>query len=202
MIRVLIAEDQAMVRGAIAALLGLEPDIEVVAEAGRGDEVMDLALERRPDVALLDIEMPGEDGLAAAARLKEGLPACRVVILTTFGRPGYLKRAMENGAVGFLTKDAPVTRLADAIRRVTRGERVIDPEIAMDALSEGDNPLTPRERDVLNCAGGGSSIAGIAATLFLSEGTVRNYLSMAIQKLGAINRMEAWRKAKDRGWLS
>jgi two-component system response regulator DesR len=202
MIRVLIAEDQSMVRGAIVALLGLEPDIVVVAEAGRGDQVIDLAVKQRPDVALLDIEMPGEDGLAVAAKLKTELPACRVIILTTFGRPGYLKHAMENGAVGFVTKDAPATQLADAIRRVTRGERVIDSEMAMIALRESDNPLTPRERDVLRCAGQGSSIAGMAESLFLSTGTVRNYLSMAIRKLGAINRVDAWRKANDKGWLS
>ncbi len=202
MIRVLIAEDQALVRGAIAALLGLEPDIEVVAQAGRGDEALALALGTRPDIALLDIEMPGVDGLAAAALLKEKLPDCRTIVLTTFGRPGYLKRAIENGAVGFLTKEAPVAELAAAIRRAMKGERVIDPKVAIAALSEGDNPLTPREREVLTCAGSGSSIAGIASSLFLSEGTVRNYLSTAIQKLGAINRVEAWRKAKDKGWLS
>ena len=201
MIRVLIAEDQALVRGAIAALLGLESDIEVVAEAGRGDEVLDMAIAARADVALLDIEMPGVDGLSAAAILKEKLPACRTIILTTFGRPGYLRRAMENGAVGFLTKEAPVAELAAAIRGAMKGERVIDPKLALAAISDGDNPLTPRERDVLTCAGIGSSIAGIASTLFLSEGTVRNYLSIAIQKLGAINRTEAWRKAKDKGWL-
>jgi two-component system, NarL family, response regulator DesR len=201
MIRVLIAEDQSMVRGAIVALLGLEPDIVVVAEAGRGDQVTDLAVKERPDVALLDIEMPGEDGIAVAARLRTMLPACRVIILTTFGRPGYLTRAMENGAVGFVTKDAPATQLADAIRRVMKGERVIDSEIALSALRQSDNPLTPRERDVLTCAGQGSSIAGMAESLFLSEGTVRNYLSTAIRKLGAINRVDAWRKAKDKGWL-
>ena len=201
MIRVLIAEDQALVRGAIAALLGLEPDIEVVAEAGRGDQVLDLALKTRPDLALIDIEMPGNDGLEAAALIHERLPSCRTIILTTFGRPGYLKRALENGAIGFLTKEAPVAELAAAIRRAMAGERVIDLKVALAALSEGDNPLTPREKEVLTCAGRGSSIAGIAASLFLSEGTVRNYLSTAIQKLGAINRTDAWRKAKDKGWL-
>lgn len=201
MIRVLLAEDQAMVRGALAALLCLEPDIEIVAEVGRGDQVMEAAMAHRPDVALLDIEMPGQNGLEAAASLHEKLPSCRVLMLTTFGRPGYLKRAMANGAVGFLTKEAPVAQLTEAIRRTMRGERVIDPQLAMDALSEGESPLTPRERDVLEAAGQGSSIAGIASTLFLSEGTVRNYLSSAIQKLDAGNRIEAFQIAREKGWL-
>jgi two-component system response regulator DesR len=201
MIRVLLAEDQAMVRGALAALLCLEPDIEIVAEVGRGDQVIDAALAHRPDVALLDIEMPGQNGLEAAATLHEKLPSCRVLMLTTFGRPGYLKRAMANGAVGFLTKEAPVAQLTEAIRRTMRGERVIDPQLAMDALSEGESPLTPRERDVLEAAGQGSSIAAIASVLFLSEGTVRNYLSNAIQKLDAGNRIEAFQIAREKGWL-
>ena len=201
MIRVLLAEDQAMVRGALAALLCLEPDIEIVAEVGRGDQVIDAALAHRPDVALLDIEMPGQNGLEAAATLHERLPSCRVLMLTTFGRPGYLKRAMANGAVGFLTKEAPVAQLTEAIRRTMRGERVIDPQLAMDALSEGESPLTPRERDVLEAAGQGSSIAAIASALFLSEGTVRNYLSNAIQKLDAGNRIEAFQIAREKGWL-
>ena len=201
MIRVLLAEDQAMVRGALAALLCLEPDIEIVAEVGRGDQVMEAAMAHHPDVALLDIEMPGQNGLEAAALLHERLPSCRVLMLTTFGRPGYLKRAMANGAVGFLTKEAPVAQLTEAIRRTMRGERVIDPQLAMDALSEGESPLTPRERDVLEAAGQGSSIAGIASALFLSEGTVRNYLSSAIQKLDAENRIEAFQIAREKGWL-
>ncbi len=201
MIRVLLAEDQAMVRGALAALLCLEPDIEIVAEVGRGDQVMEAAMAHHPDVALLDIEMPGQNGLEAAALLHERLPSCRVLMLTTFGRPGYLKRAMANGAVGFLTKEAPVAQLTEAIRRTMRGERVIDPQLAMDALSEGESPLTPRERDVLEAAGQGSSIAGIASALFLSEGTVRNYLSSAIQKLDAGNRIEAFQIAREKGWL-
>jgi len=200
-IRVLLAEDQAMVRGALAALLCLEPDIEIVAEVGRGDQVMEAAMAHHPDVALLDIEMPGQNGLEAAALLHERLPSCRVLMLTTFGRPGYLKRAMANGAVGFLTKEAPVAQLTEAIRRTMRGERVIDPQLAMDALSEGESPLTPRERDVLEAAGQGSSIAGIASALFLSEGTVRNYLSSAIQKLDAENRIEAFQIAREKGWL-
>ena len=148
-IRVLLAEDQTMVRGALAALLSLEEDVEIVAEASRGDEVVPTALDALPDVALLDIEMPGGDGLAAAAALKESLPSCRVIMLTTFGRAGYLRRAMESGAVGFLLKDAPASELATAIRRAMNGERVVDPGLATAALSEGANPLTEREREVL-----------------------------------------------------
>jgi two-component system response regulator DesR len=201
MIRVLLAEDQAMVRGALAALLGLEDDIEVVAEVARGDEVVAMALTTRPDVTLLDIEMPGGDGLQAAHALRAALPLCRVVILTTFGRSGYLRRAMESGAVGFLLKDAPAEDLAVAIRRVLAGERVVDPNLALAALADGDNPLTPRERDVLAASLGGADIPGIAAQLSLSEGTVRNYLSTAIQKLYAHNRMEAARLAEQKGWL-
>jgi two-component system response regulator DesR len=184
MIRVLLAEDQAMVRGALAALLGLEGDIEVVALAGRGDEVVPLALTTRPDIALLDIEMPGGDGLEAAISLRKELPSCRVVILTTFGRSGYLYRALESGAAGFLLKDAPATELARAIRRVMSGERVVDPELALGALSDGDNPLTGREREVLKASLGGASISELARWLGLSEGTVRNHLSTSIQKLG------------------
>ena len=201
MIRVMLAEDQAMVRGALAALLALEGDIEIVAEVGRGDEVVATALATKPEVALLDIEMPGLDGISAAAALHRQLPACRVLILTTFGRPGYLRKAMESGVVGFLLKDAPSAQLAAAIRRVVVGERVVDPTLAMAALSEGNNPLTERERMVLAAASGGASIAEIASTLFLSEGTVRNYLSVAIQKIGAHNRVEAAHIAEQKGWL-
>jgi two-component system response regulator DesR len=201
MIRVLLAEDQAMVRGALAALLTLEGDIEIVAEVGNGDDVVPTALSTRPDVALLDIEMPGCDGITAAATLHSQLPSCRVLILTTFGRPGYLRRAMESGVVGFLLKDAPSAQLATAIRRTVAGERVVDPTLAMAALSEGNNPLTERERAVLTAATGGASIAEIASSLFLSEGTVRNYLSVAIQKLGAHNRVEAAYIAEEKGWL-
>ena len=200
-VRVLLAEDQAMVRGALSALLSLEDDIEIVAEASRGDEVLPAALDTLPDVALLDIEMPGGDGLSAAAALRERLPSCRVIILTTFGRAGYLKRAMESGAVGFLLKDAPASGLAAAVRRVMNGERVVDPGLAAVALSEGDNPLTEREREVLVASEGGATIEDVAATLYLSEGTVRNYLSTAIQKLGARNRVEAARLAERKGWL-
>jgi len=201
MIRVLLAEDQAMVRGALAALLGREADIEVVAEVARGDTVVEAALVSRPDVALLDIEMPGGGGLEAAQALHVALPSCRVVILTTFGRSGYLRRAMESGAVGFLLKDAPAAELAVALRRVIAGERVVDPDLAVASLSEGTNPLTNRERDVLSASLFGASLAEIAARLLLSEGTVRNHLSAAMQKLGAQNRMEAARSAEQKGWL-
>lgn len=201
MIRVLLAEDQAMVRGALAALLSREPDIEVVAEVSRGDEAVAAAQATRPDVALLDIEMPGGSGLEAAQALQQALPTCRSVILTTFGRSGYLRRAMESGAVGFLLKDAPASELAVALRRVMAGERVVDPELALAALSEGNNPLTPRERDVLAASLFGASLAEIATRLVLSEGTVRNHLSTAMQKLGAQNRMEAARLAEQKGWL-
>jgi len=200
-VRVLLAEDQAMVRGAIAALLSLEEDIEIVAEASRGDEVVPAALHAAPDVALLDVEMPGGDGLRAAAALREKLPSCRVIILTTFGRAGYLKRAMENGAAGFLLKDAPSSELAKGIHRVMQGERVVDPDLAAAALSAGDNPLTERERVVLAASEGGATIEDVAARLYLSEGTIRNYLSAAIKKLGTRNRVEAARLAEKRGWL-
>lgn len=201
MIRVLLAEDQAMVRGALSALLTLEGDIEVVAEVGRGDEVVTVALATKPDVALLDIEMPGCDGLTAAAALHTHYPACRILILTTFGRPGYLRQAMQSGVVGFLLKDAPATQLATAIRRAIAGERIVDPSLAMAALSEGNNPLTERERNVLAAVTHGATIAEVAKSLFLSEGTVRNYLSVAIQKLNAHNRIEAAHIAEQKGWL-
>jgi len=200
-IRILLAEDQAMVRGALTALLQLEDDLEVVAEVSQGDEVLPAAVKAKPDVALLDIEMPGSDGLSAAAALHKDLPSCRIVILTTFGRSGYLRRAMESGAVGFLLKDAPADQLAIAIRRVMAGERVVDPDLALSALSDGDNPLTGRERDVLRASLDGASIADIAAQLYLSEGTVRNHISTAIQKLNVHNRIEAAQLARQRGWL-
>ena len=201
MIRVLLAEDQAMVRGALTALLSREPDIEVVAEVARGDEVVDAAQASQPDIALLDIEMPGSSGLDVAQALREALSSCRVVILTTFGRSGYLRRAMESGAVGFLLKDAPAAELAVALRRVMAGERVVDPELALATLSEGHNPLTNREREVLSASLFGASLADMATRLSLSEGTVRNHLSTAMQKLGAQNRMEAARLAEQKGWL-
>jgi len=200
-IRVLLAEDQAMVRGALAALLRLEHDIEIVAEVARGDDVLPAALKAQPDVALLDVEMPGGGGLAAAEALHQQLPACRVIIVTTFSRGGYLRQALESGALGFLLKDAPASELASAIRRVMAGERVVDPELALAALSEGDNPLTTREREVLTASLDGASIADIAAELVVSEGTVRNHLSTAIQKVGAHNRTEAARLAEQKGWL-
>lgn len=201
MIRVLLAEDQGMVRGALAALLQLEEDIEVVAEVARGDEVLAAAMESRPDIALLDIEMPGSSGLEAAQALNKLLPACRIAILTTFGRSGYLRQAMESGAVAFLLKDAPAADLAVAIRRVMTGERVVDLDLALSALSDGSNPLTNRERDVLKASLAGASIADIAAKLYVTDGTVRNHLSTAIQKLGAQNRIEAARLAEEKGWL-
>ncbi|MFJ6212823.1 response regulator [Streptomyces sp. NPDC092296] len=200
-VRVLLAEDQGMVREALAALLSLEGDIDVVAQVARGDEVVDAAVRHGVDVALLDIEMPGMTGIEAAGLLRRRQPATKIVVLTTFGRPGYLRRAMESGADAFLVKDAPAAQLADAVRRVLRGERVIDPTLAAAALAEGANPLTSRERDVLEVAADGSVNADIAARLHLSEGTVRNYLSMAIQKTGARNRTEAVRIAREKGWL-
>ncbi|WSV09081.1 response regulator transcription factor [Streptomyces sp. NBC_01020] len=201
MIRLLLAEDQAMVREALAALLGLEPDFEVVAQVARGDEVLAAARTHSVDVALLDIEMPGMTGIEAAAQLHRELPALKVVVLTTFGRPGYLRRAMESGAHAFLVKDAPAAQLATAVRKVLDGERVIDPTLAAAALSDGANPLTDRERDVLRAAADGSTNAELAAALHLSQGTVRNYLSTAIQKLTARNRAEAVRIAREKGWL-
>ncbi|MET7506413.1 response regulator transcription factor [Streptomyces albidoflavus] len=200
-VRVLLAEDQGMMRGALALLLGMEPDLEVVAQVGSGDEVLSAALERRPDVALLDIEMPGLSGLEAAALLRDQLPECRVVMVTTFGRPGYLRRAMDAGAAGFVVKDGPVEELAEAVRRVLRGETVIDPALAAAALSAGPNPLTGRERDALNASADGATVADIAVRLRLSESTVRNYLSAAIGKTSTRNRMEAVREARRQGWL-
>jgi two-component system response regulator DesR len=201
-IRVLLAEDQAMIRQALAALLSFEDDIEVVVQVGRGDEVVPAAAKHEVDVALLDIEMPGMDGLAAAAELRRAKPAVKIVILTTFGRPGFLRRAMESGVSGFLVKDSPADKLAATVRRVLAGGRVIDPDLAASALAEGINPLTQRERDVLTASADGSLISEIAASLYLSEGTVRNYLSACIQKTGARNRVEALRIADERGWLS
>ncbi len=201
MIQVLLAEDQAMVRGALAALLTLERDVEVVAEVARGDKVLEAALKSTPDVILLDIEMPGQDGLSVLEDLRHRLPDARILILTTFGRPGYLRRAMESGASGFLLKDAPSRDLAVAIRRAMNGERVVDPGLAAAALSEGSSPLTEREEEVLSISRSAATIADIADQLFLSEGTVRNYLSSAIHKLGAQNRLEATRIAEQKGWL-
>lgn len=202
MIRILLAEDQALVRGAMAALLRLEADIMIVAEVARGDEVVPAALATTPDVALLDIEMPGGGGLSAAHALHQALPSCKIIIVTTFGRSGYLRRAMESGAVGFLLKDAPPAELVAAIHRVLAGSKVVDPELALAALSDGPNPLTEREREVLAAALDGASVAVIAQRVSLSEGTVRNHLSAAMQKIGAHSRAEAARLAEQRGWLS
>lgn len=200
-IRLLIADDQALVRGAMAALLDLEPDLEVVAEVGRGDEVVAAARANDVDVALLDIEMPGLDGVAAARELRAALPGCRVLMVTTFGRPGYLRQAMAAGASGFVVKDTPARQLADAVRRVHQGLRVVDPTLAAESLARGDSPLTLRESDVLRAAADGKTVADVAAELHLSEGTVRNYLSSAIAKTGARTRAEAVRLAVERGWL-
>lgn len=200
-IRILLAEDQSMVREALAALLGLEPDIEVLVQVARGDEVVAAARTHDVNVALLDIEMPGMTGIEAAAELRRSHPSLKIVVLTTFGRPGYLRGAMEAGASAFLVKDAPAAQLADAVRRVLAGERVIDPTLAAAALAEGANPLTDREREVLREADSGATNAELAARLNLSQGTVRNYLSTAIQKLAARNRAEAVRVAREKGWL-
>jgi two-component system response regulator DesR len=200
-IGVLLAEDQAMVRGALASLLGLEGDIEVVAEVGRGDEVLEAARRAGPDVALLDIGMPGLDGLEVAELLRDELPSVRVLILTTFNRPGYLKRAMEAGAAGFLLKDSPADDLARAIRAAAAGQRVVDPGLAAAALSQGENPLTPREREVLEAARRHGTVAELAAALYLSPGTTRNHLSTIMQKLDAHSRIDAIRVAEERGWL-
>jgi two-component system response regulator DesR len=200
-LRVLLADDQSMVREALATLLGLEDDIEVVAQVARGDEVVAAAKAHAPDVALLDIEMPGMTGIEAAAALRDAMPEVKIVIVTTFGRPGYLRRAMESGAAAFLVKDAPASQLAAAVRKVLRGERVIDPTLAAAALAEGPSPLTGRERDVLVAVADGAGNAEVASRLLLSEGTVRNYLSTAIQKTGTRNRAEAVRLAREKGWL-
>jgi two-component system response regulator DesR len=200
-IRVLLADDQALVRGALSAMLNLEPDIEVVAEVGSGDEVVPAARQTKPDVALLDVQMPGKDGLAAAAELRDNMPTCRVVVCTTFGRPGYLARAMAAGAAGFVVKDAPPEQLVDAVRRVHSGLRVVDPALAAESLARGASPLTDRERDVLTTARDGGTVADVSKALHLSEGTVRNHLSSAIGKTGARTRAEAARIAEDCGWL-
>ncbi|MFD9660482.1 response regulator [Rhodococcus sp. NPDC059968] len=200
-IRLLLADDQALVRGALAALLDLEADLTVVAEVGRGDEVVAAAREHSPDVALLDVEMPGLDGIAAAAALRAEVPQTRVLIVTTFGRPGYLRKALKAGASGFVVKDTPARQLADAVRRVHAGLRVVDPALAAVSLVSGESPLTDRETDVLRAARDGAPVASIAAALFLSAGTVRNHLSAAIGKTGASTRAEAVRAAESNGWL-
>ncbi|MFJ6536561.1 response regulator [Paenarthrobacter sp. NPDC091711] len=200
-IRLVIADDQALVRGALAALLGLEPDIEVVAELGDGIGVADAVVEYSADVAMLDVEMPGLDGISAAAAVRRAAPSCRVLMVTTFGRPGYLRRAMQAGASGFVVKDTPARQLAEAVRRVHRGLRVVDPALAAESLASGDSPLTEREAEVLRAASDGGTVADIAKAAMLSEGTVRNYLSAAMAKTGGRTRAEAVRLAEDNGWL-
>ena len=208
MIRVLIADDQDLVRGALAALLGTEDDLEVVAEVGRGDEVVEAVREHRVDVALLDIEMPGMTGIEAAEALQsvhksqtsQSLP-CRTVIVTTFGRPGYLRKALAAGVSGFVVKDTPPSQLAEAVRRVHQGLRVVDPALAEESLFTPDSPLTGREVEICRTARGGTGIRGIAAELHLSQGTVRNHLSSVIGKTGASNRFEAVTVADQNGWL-
>ena len=200
-IRLLLADDQALVRGALAALLGLEPDMEVTAEVGRGDEVAPAVRANPVDVALLDIEMPGVDGIAVVEQLAVEAPTVRCLIVTTFGRPGYLRRALDAGAAGFVVKDTPAAELADAVRRVHAGLRVVDPSLATESLLEGPNPLTEREREVLTCVLDGISAADIAQSLGLSAGTVRNYLSSAAAKADAGSSLQAAVVARDRGWL-
>jgi len=200
-IRVLLAEDMLMLRRALASLLELEADIKVVAETGNGDQVMPLALEYRPDVAILDIDMPGIDGIEAAALLHRELPECRTAILTTLGRPGNLRRALAAHASGFLLKDTEPARLTAAIREVVAGGRVVDPELALSALQVGESPLSAREIEVLRLAAEGEEVPEIARALFLSAGTVRNYLTAAVTRLNARNRMDAVRIARDSGWL-
>jgi two-component system response regulator DesR len=200
-IRLLLADDQALVRGALAALLNLEPDLHVVAEVDRGDEVLAAVRDHDVDVALLDIEMPGMNGIDVVEQLATEAPSVRTLIVTTFGRPGYLRRAIDAGASGFVVKDTPATELADAVRRVHAGSRVVDPDLATESLIEGLNPLSPREQDVLAHALTGAPVAEIARTLHLSAGTVRNYLSTAAAKTQARSSAEAAVIARDRGWL-
>lgn len=200
-IRLLIADDQAMVRGALAALLDLEADLDVVGQVGRGDEVLAACREHTPDVVLMDVEMPGKDGLEASSELRRAMPNVRILVVTTFGRPGFLRRAMQAGVQGFVVKDTPATQLADAVRRVHQGLRVVDPQLAADSLAFGDSPLTAREAEVANAAAAGGTVADIARTVHLSEGTVRNHLSSVIGKTGGRTRADAVRIAQNNGWL-
>lgn len=200
-IRLLIADDQAMVRGALAALLDLVNDLEVVGQVGRGDEVVDACREHRPEVVLMDVEMPGMDGIAASAALRRAMPEVRVLVVTTFGRPGFLRRAMQAGVQGFVVKDTPATQLADTVRRVNEGLRVVDPQLAADSLAFGESPLTAREAEVLKAASDGGTVADIARSVHLSEGTVRNHLSSIIGKTGGRTRADALRIADENGWL-
>jgi two-component system response regulator DesR len=201
MIRLLLADDENLIRSALAALLGLEDDLQVVAEARSGTEALALAREHRPDVALLDLQMPGPDGIAVAEALRKELPGCATIIVTSHGRPGHLKRALAAGARGFLPKTASARELADAVRAVQAGGRYLDPELAAEAISAGDSPLTPREAEVLELAADGVPIDEIAQRASLSPGTVRNYLSSAATKLGAVNRHEAVALARTQGWI-
>lgn len=201
MIRLLLADDQALVRGALAALLDLEADLTVVGEAGSGEAAVALARELSPDVVLMDVEMPGMGGIAATALIRHTQPSVQVIMVTTFGRPGFLRRALAAGASGFVVKDTPARQLADAVRRVAAGLRVVDPSLAADSLVVGDSPLTERETDVLREARSGATVAEIARSVHLTEGTVRNHLSAAIGKTGARNRADATRIAEERGWL-
>jgi two-component system response regulator DesR len=200
-IKVLLADDQALVRGALAALLQLESDIDVVAEVGRGDEVLAAAVDSGAEVCLLDIEMPGQDGIETARQLAAEAPHVQSLIVTTFGRPGYLRGAMESGASGFVVKDTPASELAEAVRRVHSGLRVVDPSLASESLAAGANPLSARERDVLRAALDGAPVTEIATRVYLSPGTVRNYLSSAIGKTGTSTRTQAAQHAQDQGWL-
>ncbi|MCK8476761.1 response regulator transcription factor [Microbacterium aurugineum] len=200
-IRLLIADDQALVRGALGALLDLEPDLDVIGMASEGAEAVRLATELRPDVCLMDIQMPGMDGVEATRRIREASAGTRVLVVTTFARPGYLRSALDAGASGFIVKDTPAEQLAEAVRRVHAGLRVLDPVLAADSLFDGANPLSDRERQVLRLAADGRSAAAIAAEVFLSAGTVRNHLSAAIGKTGAGNRAQAVRIALDKGWI-
>lgn len=201
MIRILLAEDMNMVRGALVALLNLESDLDVVAEVERGDEIVDTALKIRPDVAIIDIDLPGLDGLTAAARLRERVPECRTLILTSLGRPGTLRRALSAQVSGYLLKDAPPKQLAEAVRRVAAGQRAIDPQLAVAAWGGTENPLTERENEVLKLAAEGAEAPEIARLLHLTTGTVRNYLTAVVAKLNARNRVDAIRIARESGWL-
>ncbi|MGX6452367.1 response regulator [Brevibacterium paucivorans] len=200
-INIAIADDQALVRGALSALLGLEPDITVVGEAASGTDAVDMCLNNNVDVALFDIEMPGLNGIEATRELHDKGCDTKVLIVTTFGRPGYLQRALVAGAKGFVVKDAPAEELAEAVRKIHRGEQAVDPSLAIESISLGPSPLTEREREVLAVAHTGASVRAIADSLFLSEGTVRNHLSSAISKLGVDNRATAAIEAAKRGWL-
>lgn len=201
MIRVLLAEDQHMVRGALVALLNLETDIEVIAELASGDEILPTALEVRPDVAIIDIDLPGKDGLVAATEIRTELPECRILILTSLGRPGTVRRALDARVNGFMPKDAPPEKLANAVRQVAVGRRVIDSELAVAAWDTEDCPLAGRELEILRLAADGRNVTDVAASLFLSAGTVRNYLTSAVSKLNARNRVDAIRIAREAGWL-